>query len=81
MTLFAFTITFTMIWWVVLFMVLPFGVHTGEHEKGHDAGAPKRTYLLRKCVITTVVSLFLTWLLLYLAYSGVIDVDSIIGRG
>jgi predicted secreted protein len=49
------------IWWVTLFVVLPFGVRNA-HEAGepvgdgHDAGAPVRPMLLRKAAITTVVS-------------------------
>lgn len=70
-----------MVWWVVLFMVLPFGVRTENPEKGHDAGAPQKPYLLRKFIITTVISLFVTWLILYLAGIGVIDVDKLLGRG
>ncbi len=46
-----------MIWWVVLFTVLPFGVKAPEHpEKGHADGAPERPMMWRKVAITTLIS-------------------------
>lgn len=49
------------IWWVTLFVVLPFGVknavEAGEKvEQGNDPGAPVAPQLLKKAVITTIVS-------------------------
>ncbi len=50
-------VVYLLIWWVVLFAVLPFGV---EHEEspgaGHDPGAPKRPRLVAKALATTVIS-------------------------
>jgi predicted secreted protein len=52
---------FFLIWWVVLFAVLPWGVRSqsegGEVVPGTDPGAPAIPYLARKLVWTTVVSL------------------------
>ncbi len=55
--------TFFLIWWVVLFAVLPWGVHS-QHEggavtPGTDPGAPALPRLGRKLVWTTLVSLAL----------------------
>ena len=48
------------IWWVVLFAVLPWGirsqVETGEVVPGSDPGAPALPKLLSKVIWTTVVS-------------------------
>jgi predicted secreted protein len=48
------------IWWVVLFAVLPWGVHsqqeTGEVAPGTDPGAPAAPKLWMKLVWTTVVA-------------------------
>ena len=47
-------------WWLVLFMVLPFGVRTlGPDEdlpEGHADSAPMQPRILLKFAITTVVS-------------------------
>jgi predicted secreted protein len=52
---------FFLIWWVVLFAVLPWGVRgqheTGEVAPGTDPGAPAIPKLRSKLIWTTVVSL------------------------
>ncbi len=49
-----------MIWWLVLFAVLPFGVRTqedaGEVVPGTPASAPERPQLVRIFTINTVVA-------------------------
>ena len=57
------------VWWIVLFAVLPWGVRTqqeeGEVTLGTTASAPVRPMLLRKAIATTIVSaiiVFLFWL-------------------
>lgn len=49
------------IWWVVLFTVLPFGVKNSheagiEVEAGHEPGAPVNPQLGRKALITTLLA-------------------------
>ena len=48
------------IWWIVLFAILPWGVRSqdedGEISPGSDPGAPTRPLLLRKAIATTLVS-------------------------
>jgi len=49
-----------LIWWIVLFAVLPFGVRTqeeaGEVTEGTVPSAPSKPMLVRKALITTVVA-------------------------
>jgi predicted secreted protein len=51
---------FFLIWWVVLFAVLPWGVHSqqegGEITPGTDPGAPLLPRLGRKLLWTTLVT-------------------------
>jgi predicted secreted protein len=52
--------TFFLIWWVVLFAVLPWGVRS-QHESGvvipgTDPGAPQIPRLGRKLILTTLVA-------------------------
>jgi predicted secreted protein len=55
----AFAIYFVL-WWVVLFLTLPFGVRSqhedGESVAGTDPGAPIVTRMGRKLIWTTVIS-------------------------
>lgn len=48
------------VWWVVLFAVLPFGVRTqadaGEVVAGTAASAPVRPMLLKKAIATSIVA-------------------------
>ena len=66
----AFAIYF-IIWWVVLFAVLPWGVRS-QHEDGaiipgSDPGAPTIPRLRRKLVWTTIVAaiVFAFWYVVY----------------
>ena len=57
---FGFAIYF-IVWWIVLFAILPFGVRTSEEageEKspGFAESAPHRPQLLAKMLVTTVIS-------------------------
>jgi predicted secreted protein len=55
----AFAIYFV-IWWITLFLTLPFGVRSqhedGEGAPGTDPGAPVAALMLRKLIWTTVIS-------------------------
>jgi predicted secreted protein len=49
------------IWWVVLFAVLPFGVRNADEAgevvtQGHEAGAPVAHGLGKKFLVTTVIA-------------------------
>ncbi len=50
-------LVYAIIWWVVLFAVLPFGAKPPEEsEVGHVASAPERPMMWRKALITTLIS-------------------------
>jgi predicted secreted protein len=51
---------FAVIWWIVLFAVLPLGVRRIENPTaGVDRGAPEHPQLLRKALITTAITALL----------------------
>ncbi len=64
---------YLVIWWLVLFAVLPFGIvsqhEVGELDDGSDAGAPVRPMMWRKAIITTLIATLLwlgvAWLIVY----------------
>ena len=60
MSLVSSVAVYFVIWWLVLFVVLPFGVKS-QHEMddvtlGTDGGAPSQPYILRRAAATTVLA-------------------------
>ncbi|WP_421709846.1 DUF1467 family protein [Algihabitans sp.] len=67
MSWFTGIIVFVIVWWVVIFMVLPWGARPPEQpETGHAPSAPENPRLLRKVLITTGLSA-VVWLMIYAA--------------
>jgi predicted secreted protein len=71
MSIFTALAIYFVLWWIVLFAVLPWGVHS-QHESGGmapgtDPGAPVLTNLKLKLVWTTVVAtvVFAGWFVVY----------------
>jgi predicted secreted protein len=74
MDCFSAGIVFVMVWWLVLFMVLPFGAAPpDEIEPGTAPSAPARPRLALKFLLTTLVALVATALILWLINSGLIS--------
>jgi len=66
MSWFTGILVFVMIWWVVLFMVLPWGVRVPDDpEPGHATSAPSNPMIGRKALITTAISAVI-WVVIYL---------------
>ncbi len=62
-------LVYVMIWVVVLFLVLPWGVCIPDQvERGHATSAPENPHIGLKFLITTVFSAFL-WVIAYLVMS------------
>lgn len=77
MNLFTGTATFVILWFLVLFMVLPWGVHTAEEpEPGHATSAPVNPRIGLKVLVTTLVA-GLIWLAVdYVVANDIIDFRS-----
>jgi predicted secreted protein len=65
---------YLVIWWVVLFAVLPFGVKSqheaGEVVPGTEPGAPVRPRLLLKFLVTSAIAAVLWGLVVVLWIAG-----------
>ena len=78
MNWFAAGVTFVIVWWLVLFMVLPFGAKPpDEVEPGMAPSAPARPRMGLKVAVTTVIAAALTALSLWLVDSGLIQLRPI----
>ena len=67
------------VWWIVLFLTLPFGVRSqhedGESAPGTDPGAPVASQMGRKLIWTTVLSAVLFAIALLAYNAGYLNVD------
>ena len=76
---------YVVIWWTVLFAILPIGVRTqgedGAVVPGTPASAPTRPRLVRVALITTLVSALLFAGLWAAVRYNVIDLGVLLGRG
>ena len=69
------------IWWLTLFIVLPFGVRSQAEDEsvvpGTDPGAPAKSYLGRKLAINTVVAGLVFYAWYYLTYEMGFGLESL----
>jgi predicted secreted protein len=74
----AFAIYFVM-WWIVLFLTLPFGVRSqhedGEGAPGTDPGAPVVTRMGRKLLWTTIISAVIYAIAMWAYYQGYLNIE------
>lgn len=67
-------VVFILSWWMILFMVLPWGIEMeGPNSEGNLPGAPKNHNLKKKLIITTSISFCLTILISVLITYNVVD--------
>ncbi|MGB0906870.1 MAG: DUF1467 family protein [Maricaulaceae bacterium] len=81
MSLFSMFVVYMMTWWVTLFMVLPTGVR-GQAEDGNiahgtDPGAPVKSEMNRKVILTTIIGTILWAVICAIIIFRVIDMELI----
>ena len=73
-------ITFLNVWWVTLFMVVPFSVRAETNPAATDYVAAPRVLRWKKLFIrNTILSLIITLVLAAIIKSGVISIRDFIG--
>ncbi len=67
------------LWWIVLFVTLPFGVRSqaesGERAAGTDPGAPVKTLMARKALWTTLISALICAVALLAFDAGYLNIE------
>tara|TARA_B100000963_G_scaffold331801_1_gene322844 strand:+ start:17053 stop:17307 length:255 start_codon:yes stop_codon:yes gene_type:complete len=63
-------IIYVIIWWIIFFSVLPFGIQSNKETfketiEGADPGAPKNPKIGRKFLITTIITSILFIMIYY----------------
>ena len=69
---------FAILWWMVLFTVLPFGIRTSneagiDEVDGQAASAPVRPRIITKMVITTLISAAIMGLIVAFVEAEIFD--------
>jgi predicted secreted protein len=76
---------YVIVWWTVLFAVLPIGVRTqgedGEVVPGTPESAPATPRLVRVVLLTTLISALLFAGFWSVVRYGLVDLQAILGRG
>ena len=74
----GFAIYFVM-WWIVLFLTLPFGIRSqhedGEGAAGTDPGAPVASQMGRKLIWTTTISAVIFAISMFAYNAGYLNVE------
>jgi predicted secreted protein len=74
MTAVGAVVTFVVVWWLIFFMALPFGVQPDENpQPGTVESAPAKPRLLAKALVTTLLAALVTWAIGWLIASGLIE--------
>jgi predicted secreted protein len=76
MSLTEIVVVYIIIWWLVLFMVLPFGITRVDPDTllpGQDPGSPAKGRMVLKLVITSGVTAVLVGIYYFVATSGLIS--------
>lgn len=94
MSLTTYFAIYFIVWWTVIFAVLPFGIRSqhedGEVQDGTEPGAPLRPRLLAKALVTTVVAAVIVGTFAWAVEGGHLrldmfpvpfDVDKAVGAG
>ncbi len=56
-----FLVIYLILWWLVFFVMLPFGVERDQEVRfGNDPGAPKKSLVKKKAIISSFITLILT---------------------
>lgn len=82
MTALTFAAIYFVVWWLCLFIVLPFGIRTQAEDEagtvmGTAEGAPSHPVVLRKVIYTTLLAAFVVGAL-YFANSNLgLNIESI----
>ena len=71
-------IIFISIWWIVFFSVLPFGIKSQnitfkDDLHGNDPGAPKNPRILKKFLITTLITSIIFAVIYYLTINNYLN--------
>ena len=71
-------IVYVMIWWIIFFSVLPIGIQSNKEKfkekiEGIDPGAPNNPKIVKKFLITTIITSIIFIVIYYLVKLDLLD--------
>ena len=71
-------IVYDCIWWIIFFISLPFGIISEKRKyreslKGNDPGAPKNPNILKKFIISTLITSILFFGIYYMVSNNYLN--------
>lgn len=66
-------VVYLLVWWTVLFAVLPWGVRQPDQPHNFVGGAPINPHLKTKLLATTLISAIIWAIIAYLIHIKIID--------
>ena len=75
-------VVFVILWWLILFMVLPRDINSQKDKDfvvlGTDPGAPSNPNIIKKLIITTAITSILFAIIYFLNYFDILNVRRIL---
>ena len=75
-------VVFVILWWLILFMVLPRDINSQKDKdffvKGADTGAPANPNIIKKLIITTAITSILFAIIYFLNYFDILNIRRIL---
>ena len=82
MNWFTGTATYVVCWFLIFFMVLPWGVHTPDNpEPGHATSAPIHPRIGIKVLVTTLLAFIVWGVVDYIVANNIIDFRAMVPPG
>ena len=71
-------VVFVILWWLILFMILPIDINSQKNKdfvvKGADPGDPTNPNIVKKLVITTAITSILFAIIYFLNYFDILNI-------
>ena len=75
-------VVFVILWWLILFLILPRNISSQEKEgyitEGTDPGAPSNPKIVKKLILTTAITTILFAIIYLLNYFDILNIRKIL---
>tara|TARA_B100000963_G_scaffold357355_1_gene379345 strand:- start:17184 stop:17435 length:252 start_codon:yes stop_codon:yes gene_type:complete len=82
MSLLGSVVIFVILWWLILFMILPRNINSQKNQgyivEGTDPGAPSNPNIIKKLVLTTIITSILFAIIYFLNYFDILNIRRIL---